>query len=67
LASFDETVATKIYTDPILGMNSVNSLYYWVSAKKGGKGSTHYDIIKTNFQMNGVVLTDDDMTTILSD
>ena len=46
LGGFDQATASKIYSNEVIGMDSVNKLSYWISALYNKKGSPQYKLVE---------------------
>lgn len=65
LGVFDPATAEEIYQDNVLGMDTPSKLFYWVKAFEGQKGSYIYSLIQDYFLLQGVNMTDGNMTALM--
>ena len=65
LYGIDPALQEAIYSDQVLGMDSVSKLHYWFKAYGTAPGSWSYDIIMENFKGKNVALTDVIMQQII--
>ena len=65
LYGIDPALQDAIYSDQVLGMDSVSKLHYWFKAYGTAPGSWSYDIIMENFKDKNVALTDAIMQQII--